>query len=150
METICDYLVFDHRRCDALFERADTCIEQRDWSMADTNFRQFQLALKQHMKMEEKILFPAFENFMSNSAAPLAMLRREHGLIHGIVERMALALNRMDPVSYGIHAETLTLLIQQHGMKEEEMLYPLLDKILSARRDEIIQAMRQYITPTPD
>lgn len=149
MDTICDYLQFDHKRCDDYFMRAENHISQHNWTEGDASFRLFQDALKQHLRMEEKILFPAFEQAIRNSEGPIAMLRMEHRLIRGILDRMSDAVARMDAVEFLIHSETFTLLLQQHSLKEEEILYPLLDKILflSAKRDQIIHAMAEFREP---
>lgn len=150
MDTICEYLRFDHKRCDDLFAQADTSIAQRDWNNALAHFRQFHDALRQHIRMEEKILFPAFEQIIPGSSGPIAILRMEHVQIHGIISRMSEAIERFDTVDYVLHAETLTLLMQQHTMKEDDMLYPLLDKALAAKRNTIIRAMAEFLEPDLD
>lgn len=149
METICDYLLLDHQHCDELFARAENHVSRKNWQDGDGCFRLFHDALKQHMRMEEKILFPAFEQAIRNSEGPLSMLRMEHRQIRGMVERMSDAVVRQDHVEFLIHSETYTLLQQQHSLKEEEMLYPLLDKILflSAKRDQIVRAMAEFREP---
>jgi len=39
-------------------------------------------------------------------------------------------------------SETLNMLMQQHNMKEENMLYPMSDQVLSSDRDSVILAMQ--------
>ena len=147
MDTICEYLRHDHQRCDDVFCQAETSVAQRDWDAAREHFRRYQDMLRQHIRMEEKVLLPAFQLAIADSAMPVAMLRMEHQQIHGIVHRMWDALERFNTVDYILHAETLTLLMQQHTMKEEEMLYPLLDKIMAGKRNLIISAMAEYLEP---
>lgn len=145
MTTICDYLMLDHKRCDDFFLRADESIRLKSWSEAENTFRLFGNAMKQHIGMEEKILFPAFEQSIRNSEGAIALLRREHLQMHCMIERMAEAVSRMSSIDFLLHSETFMLLQQQHNQKEEELLYPLLDKILflSDKREEIIQAMSE-------
>ena len=150
METICEYLRLDHKRCDDIFYQTETSIAQRSWKDAFAHFHAFQDALRQHIRMEEKVLFPTFEQVIHGSSGPIAMLRLEHQQIRGIVNRMSEAINRFDAVDYALHAETLTLLMQQHTMKEEDMLYPLLDKALSSKRVSIIHAMEEFLAPKAD
>lgn len=146
MGTICDYLLLDHKRCDDFFAYLEESVGRHDWKEAETRFRQFHDALKQHMRMEEKVLFPAFEQAIRDSGGPITMLRMEHGRIRGIIDRMADAVGRTDTADFLLHAETFTLLLQQHSLKEEEMLYPLLDKILflSNKREQVIHAMTEF------
>lgn len=145
MDTICAYLKHDHQRCDDLFYQAETSVAQRNWKGAIDNFRKYQEVLRQHLRMEEKILLPAFEQTLVGGSEPVAMLRSEHKQINGIVTRMWEAIQRFDPADYVLHAETLTLLMQQHTLKEEEMLYPLLDRVLACKRNTIINAMAEYL-----
>ncbi|HYD62717.1 MAG TPA: hemerythrin domain-containing protein [Noviherbaspirillum sp.] len=145
MDTICAYLKYDHQRCDDLLIHAETSVAQRNWKDAIENFRQYQDVLRQHIRMEEKILLPAFGQTLSGSAEPVAMLRMEHKQINGMVNRMWEAIQRFDVQDYVLHSETLTLLMQQHTHKEEEMLYPLLDKALACKRSKIISAMAEYL-----
>jgi len=147
MDTICAFLKYDHERCDDLFYQAETSIAQRNWKSAIDNFRKYQDVLKQHIRMEEKVLLPAFEQTLVGGAEPVAMLRCEHRQIDGIVHRMWEAIQRFDPTDYVLHAETLTLLMQQHTLKEEEMLYPLLDRALACKRSKIINAMAEFLEP---
>lgn len=151
MGTICDYLLLDHQRCDDFFAHLEESVGQHDWQEAGVRFRLFHDELKQHLRMEEKILFPAFEQAIRDSGGPIGMLRLEHGRIRGIIERMSDAVARTDPVDFLLHAETFTILLQQHSQKEEEMLYPLLDKILflSNKRDQIIHAMTEFRRTEP-
>lgn len=147
MDTICSFLILDHQRCDDLFNQASTCVQQRKWEEATPLFREFHDALKQHIRMEEKVVLPAFSQAMSDGATPVAMLHLEHERIRGIADRMFEALERVDGVDFMLHAETYQLLMQQHTMKEEDMLYPLLDKILFRKRVSIISAMAEFIKP---
>jgi len=150
MDTICEYLRFDHKRCDDLFYGIETSIARRSWKDAFAHFHLFHDALRQHIRMEEKVLFPAFEQVIPGSSGPVAMLRQEHQQIRVIISRLSDAINRFNAVDYALHAETYTLLMQQHTMKEEDMLYPLLDKALACKRESIIRAMEEFMAPKLD
>lgn len=145
MQTICEYLAFDHQRCDDLFLKVEASIAQHDWSQAEIDFQDFCHSLLGHLHSEESIVFPALEKATFNAAIPIAMLRMEHERMRGIVARLADALWRHDPADFLLHAESFTILEQQHGVKEEEMLYPLLDRILSGNAQHIVDALRESI-----
>ena len=141
MKTICEYLAQEHLRCDRLFAKVESCIAQRDWRNADQHFRLFEDAMGRHIVMEESILFPAFINAVSGASAPIAMLRTEHQRLKAIFERFEDSLQRQDLRDFALHADSYVLLVRQHSMKEEEMLYPLLDRILADSRERIVDAM---------
>lgn len=141
MKTICDYLSEEHHRCDRLFAKVESCIAKQDWEQAARQFHEFENALGSHIVMEETVLFPAFVNAVSNASAPLAMLRTEHLRLKAILERFADALQRRDLRDFTLHADSYVMLVQQHSMKEEEMLYPLLDRVLAEGRERVVDAM---------
>jgi iron-sulfur cluster repair protein YtfE (RIC family) len=38
-------------------------------------------------------------------------------------------------------SETLNMLMQQHNLKEENVLYPMTDQVLGGERDDLIRSM---------
>jgi len=149
MDTICAYLKLDHQRCDDLFYRVETGVAQRNWEEAMRHFREYEAMMRRHIRMEENILLPAFLQTLTDSSGPISMLRMEHVQIQALIERMRDAIRRANPIDYVLHAETLTLLMQGHTMKEEDMLYPLLDRAMGSNRSGIISAMGEYRQPEP-
>lgn len=145
MQTICEYLADDHKRSDELFLKVEAAIARHDWDQAECDFQDFCLAWQGHIDSEESIVFPALEKVIFNAAVPIAMLRLEHERMRGLVARLGDAVRRHDPADFILHAETLTILAQQHGLKEEEMLYPLLDRILAGNVPQIVEALREAI-----
>lgn len=145
MQTICNYLMHDHKRCDELFMHVETAIAQKDWPQTELAFQRFTEAMLGHLDSEESVVFPAFEKALPDAASPIPMLRMEHQRIKGIVARMEDALCRQDHCDLIMHAETFTILMQQHTMKEEDMLYPLLDRILQGNTQHIVSALHDAI-----
>lgn len=148
METICDCLAYVHRHCDDLFSQVEISVTRKEWAQAEEKFQQFDHALKRHLEMEETILFPVFKRTMHNSAVPIGMLQLDHQHIRMMAGRLYESLCRCDPVDFMIHTETFTILMQEHSIKEEDMLYPLLDRILSGNIGEIVHAMHEAIETT--
>ena len=73
------------------------------------------------------MLFPAFEE-VNGPAGPTQMMRMEHAQMRIMVEQIRTALAARDQQTFLGLAETLMLLIQQHNMKEEQILYPMMDE----------------------
>ena len=145
MGTLCDYLLYDHKRCDALFAQVESSVATKEWTRAEECFETFGASLARHIQMEECVLFPAFEKMVRGSGMPIAMLRLEHQRIHAVVDRIRDSLYRCDPVDFMLHCETFALLMQQHSVKEEDMLYPLLERMLAGRSGEIVTKMREKV-----
>lgn len=141
MKTICTYLKDDHMRCDALFEQAQASVAQGDWAQAEASFAGFCQALERHMAMEDTVLFPAFEAAIGSANGPTAGMRTEHRHIRGLVERLAESIRQRHVQYFFDHVDTFQMLMQQHNLKEEDMLYPLAERMLASRANEIIGVM---------
>jgi iron-sulfur cluster repair protein YtfE (RIC family) len=146
MTSILEFLGGDHRTCDDLFASAEAAVGQKNWGGAHTLFDRFQTTMLHHLAMEENVLFPAFETQTGNTVGPTQVMRMEHEQMRGLMQDMAHAVIKTDYEAYLGLSETLNMLMQQHNMKEEHMLYPLTDQVLASKRDSLIHAMKA-ITP---
>ena len=73
-------------------------------------------------------------------SGPTSVMRMEHGQMRGLFEDIEAALEAKDTSACAGLLETLLILMQQHNMKEEQMLYPMADRNLQ-ERDKIVQQM---------
>jgi hemerythrin-like domain-containing protein len=142
MTTISDFLAPDHQRCDNLFAAAEAAAAHGDWDNAATGFRHFQDALLHHFAMEEEVMFPAFEARTGMTQGPTAMMRSEHRQMTDLLNQMADAAARKDRDGFLGDADTLLIIMQQHNMKEEQMLYQMADQALAGELDDLVERMR--------
>ena len=143
MNTITDYLTRDHRRCDIFFIEAENCVSSGIWDKAQASFQQFSKVIQQHFEMEEKVLFPAFEKATESSNGPTSVMRNEHQQLRGIIARLQESLVAQERDDFLGHSETLNIMLQQHNLKEENILYPMTDRIMSGNQNEVIGAMHK-------
>lgn len=120
----------DHNHCDDLFAAAESAVGKRHWDAAERLFAVFRNALARHFAAEEEVLFPAFESRTGMLAGPTQVMRSEHRQMTDLVERMAEAIARRDEAAYLGESETLLMLMRQHNLKEEQILYPMADRAL--------------------
>ena len=85
-----------------------------------------------HFKKEEDILFPEFERTTGITMGPTQVMRVEHAQARELLERMRSALEGRDKKNFLAVADTLMILLQQHNMKEEQILYPMCDQYLDS------------------
>lgn len=137
MSTPSQTLPEHHRHCDELFAAAEEAALGGDWSAAVPAFERFNAQMIAHFDAEETLLFPAFEAATGMSAGPTQMMRYEHDQMRGLLARMAAACEARDSQGYGGDAETLLMLMQQHNMKEEHILYPMCDQSLGDEAERI-------------
>ena len=127
---ISEYMTEDHRRCDVSFANAEEAVSKEDFGAAQSSFGNFKQTMEAHFSMEENVLFPEFESQTGNSAGPTQVMRVEHRQIRALLEEMASTLAGQDVEGYLGHSETLLVMMQQHNMKEEHILYPMTDQAL--------------------
>ena len=126
-----------HRHCDDLFVAAEESAGSGDWATATASFERFHDQMKAHFDAEEVLLFPAFETATGMSAGPTQMMRYEHEQMRTLLAQLAAACEDHDSETYAGVAETLLMLMQQHNMKEENILYPMCDQALGEQAQHI-------------
>ncbi len=135
MSTISQFMQQNHRHCDDLFTRAEASVADSEWGNAVAQWDNFSTDLIKHLAMEEQVLFPAFEQATGNTQGPTVVMRMEHEQMRMLLEEMADCIESQDQARFLGLSESLMLLIQQHNMKEEQMLYPMADRALPHASD---------------
>ena len=138
MHTIQQFMAGDHRRCDDIFVQVEQAIAAAQWERARAVFADFQRAVLQHFEAEETLLFPAFEERTGMTQGPTAVMRSEHEQMRELLDAARDALAAQNADAYSGEAETLLIMMQQHNMKEENILYPMCDQHLAAETPELL------------
>ncbi len=138
MESIRSILTREHRACDGLIDVFEESVTQHNWDEAEKLFSDFLANMECHLNKEEKVLFPAMEQRMGPGMGPVQVMRAEHEnmrrLFREIKEDITL---RQSEHCLGL-TDTLLMLIQQHNLKEEGILYAMADQILAAEQGEVM------------
>lgn len=150
MDTITEYMSIDHKHCDDVFAALERSVSAGQWDTAHASFKEFAEAMQLHLAMEEAVLFPAFEAASGNSSGPTAVMRSEHQQMRDIIDDLREALEGHDAEGFSGVADTMNILLQQHNMKEEGILYPMTDRVLSARRETLLSEMNNLTMPAQD
>lgn len=130
MQTISHFLSADHRHCDELFVSAEQAAQQGDWSSCERDFAGFLAAMNKHFMMEEQVLFPQLEQLAGHGMGPVQVMRMEHEQIRDLLQQMADAVTENNVDDYLGASETLLAFMQQHNIKEEQILYTMADNII--------------------
>ena len=123
-----DYLTEDHDRLDGLLESFQEW-RTKDTAKAKDFLTQFTVGLQRHLRWEENILFPLFEQKTGQSGLTNT-LRGEHEEIR---EWLA-ALNQKVEQNDADCDHEEKMLVEElggHNAREEYALYPELDKLLT-------------------
>lgn len=141
MSTIKSTLEADHARCDALFAEAESAVASGDWQQAAAALDLFDAALSRHLAMEEEVLFPAFEQATGNVSGPTAVMRSEHRQLRDITADARRALEQRASEDFFAAVETMQIMMGQHNLKEEGILYPMADRFLKTIAEQLLEAM---------
>lgn len=141
MHTILEFMGGDHKACDDLFAAAETAVADRNWDSARSLFDRFEAAMAHHLAMEEEVLFPAFEARTGMTMGPTQVMRSEHVQMRDLIASMGRAVAEGNLNTYLGLSETLNMLMQQHNLKEENVLYPMTDQVLGGERDDLMRSM---------
>lgn len=135
----------DHDRLDRLFQEFQR-LKQNDFLKAREIFSQFYAGLERHILWEEEILFPVFEDKSGmHQVGPTAVMRIEHTQIRGLLEVIHQRLLEGSPDTDKEEALLLNYL-GMHNMKEEKILYPAIDRLITdAERDRIFRDMKKHV-----
>jgi len=147
MTTIRTFMSDDHRRCDDYFAEAEQALSKNNLEAARAAFGHFRTAVLTHFECEEKTLFPTFEAKTGMSMGPTQVMRMEHQQMRALFEDAQAAIESGDTDEYLGIAETLLIMMQQHNMKEENILYPMCDQHLSAELPAVLERLETELSP---
>lgn len=144
MSTIKEYLTTDHRRCDELLASMEESATS-SFEASKEACQAFVNETERHFQMEERVMFLEFEAKTGMTQGPTAMMRHEHSQMRSLMQQMLDAIDAGNKDKFFGLSETLMILMQQHNMKEEQMLYPMAQQHLSAELQRVVSMMESMI-----
>lgn len=146
MTTLAGYMQTDHARLDSIMALFKEAIKGSEWDEALKNFKEFNLGLRRHIKVEEELLFPAFEEKTGmKDAGPTMVMKMEHEEIRELLTRTLAATEASVDSAVTESADALVNFLGDHNMKEEHVLYPELDACVNdAERSEAIKKAQTF------
>jgi len=132
MTSISEFFSAQHRACDTAFEQMEAAVSRDDWPQAESLYTELSRDTLQHFVNEEEGLFPLFEEKTGMQAGPTQVMRGEH-----VELRAGDAVQARDRDEVLGTAETFFLFLQQHNVKEEQVLYPMADQVLQGSLQEL-------------
>jgi iron-sulfur cluster repair protein YtfE (RIC family) len=122
-----------HRHCDELLADAEKSAMAARWPECTDACARFRQELEAHFETEEQVLFPAFEAATGSRMGPTRVMAMEHAQMRSLLEALGHAVAARDADGFAGATDTLLIMMQQHNMKEENILYPMCDQALAAQ-----------------
>lgn len=120
----------------------ENAVASENWQEAEEKFNKFTTDLLHHFDMEEQVMFQAFEQKTGMTQGPTMVMRMEHDQMRQIVTQLKEDLDTKNKDHFFGVSESLMMLMQQHNMKEEQMLYAMADAHLGADVVKIVEDMK--------
>lgn len=136
MITLTEYFETDHKRLDLLLAQFKSSLEHNK-TRAIGLFEAFESGLRKHILWEESVLFPFFDRKSQFSHGPTQVMTNEHIEILQLVSQIKQSLAGDNQTSLTLY-NTLVDLLTQHNHKEENILYPLVDKNASEHERSVM------------
>jgi len=136
-----------HKLCDALFAQCERAALEQRWAETDEFHARFCRAMDAHLGAEESVLFPAFESAVGSMDGPTRVMRAEHAQMRDFLQRLTQSVGERRYADYADCAEMLLILMRQHNLKEENILYPMCARTLAPRSNELTRQLAQALTP---
>ncbi|WP_332696082.1 hemerythrin domain-containing protein [Halalkalibacter lacteus] len=104
---------------------------------------QFTNHLEPHSEMEEGILFPLMANYIGRDIGPIAVMEYEHDQAKSnlntfldMTSTVKDNLTRLEAEKIAVFVSNAYLILSEHFMKEETVLFPLAEQTLSTEEKE--------------
>ncbi len=132
----------DHQEIDRALEQFRN-LKHHDFQAAKSSFQRFLTGLQRHIVWEEQLLFPVWERKSGmTGGGPTQVMRLEHRRIADLLNALHEKVHARDTATEEEERQ-LDDLLASHNMKEERILYPAIDQIVSEEeRAGIFQAMK--------
>jgi iron-sulfur cluster repair protein YtfE (RIC family) len=140
---ITSFLTEDHARCDELFAQMEEAAHGGDGKALGALFASFRQATLRHLRVEEDVLFPALEA-EAGPLPPVRVMLAEHAQMRGLLDELAAAAEQGDTDELTGLAQTLLVVMEQHNLKEQNILYPMADQALAPRASALLDTMRAF------
>jgi len=139
-----DFMVKDHRDCDSVFSEVEGFVDRGEWDIAKEAFGRFKKDMDIHFGIEEEIIFPEFNKNAGGGCNPTMVMIMEHDQMRKLLSLLEENLASKNRDSFFGNSDTLMMVLQQHNMKEEQIMYNLCLDSLSGVQDEILKKVTEY------
>lgn len=143
--TVTGYLSADHDRLDDLLLEVTDLVAAGHFDDAGKILASFAAGLRRHIRLEDEVLFPTFEQATGMTGGPTVVMRSEHRSIEGHLDAAVAAVAARDTAGFAEAKADLLEVLGDHNVKEEEIVYPMTDTHLpDDERRRLVASLRAF------
>ncbi len=139
-----NWLHHDHRRYEAVLEDCRVAAEREEWRAARRLFEEFLSHLKLHMRMEEEVVYPAYDQAEGGPQKATQAMRDEHEQIVRLLRDLSWILKTNDSEHFLESLVPLRHAMMEHHEHEEQVFLPMAERVLLDRREEILKKLEEF------
>ena len=139
-----EWLFHEHSGTEELLRECVEDAEMYSWDDCDTNFKALVEGLKEHIAMEEEVVFPAYERLTDLPQDPIKALRAEHDEIVRLLRDILIILKTRDADHIVESIQPLETVLTSHHEKEEDFFLPLAGFFLIPHQADLEQEMKNF------
>ncbi len=140
-----NWLNHDHKNFESAVYKCRSACDDANWPLVQQVFDELLAGYRSHVRIEEEVLFPAYDQQPGVPADPTDSLRADHTQIFRLMEHIA---QRLEQSSNDGLAEDLSLLYRtliKHHEKEEPIFLPMASQALYSDKDAILEELKTRI-----
>jgi iron-sulfur cluster repair protein YtfE (RIC family) len=136
-----NWLYHDHLDLEDLLNDCRAAAKRREWAVVARLFGQLLSRLKGHMRVEEEVLFPAYEQLPGAPRQPTESLRNDHDAMVRWCRDLHFSVEAQDAAGFVGALELLKTLLARHDEKEEQLFLPMAGHALFGQREEVLRRL---------
>ncbi len=140
-----NWLNHDHKNFESAVYKCRSASDDANWPLAQQVFDELVTSYRFHVRIEEEVLFPAYEQHPGVPRDPTDSLRADHAQIFRLMDHISRQLGQSPNDSL---AEDLSLLYRtliSHHEKEEQIFLPMASQALYSDKDAILENLKSRI-----
>ena len=136
------WLNHDHKNFESAVFKCRTACDERDWSQVQGLFTELEAKYRSHVRLEEEVLFPAYEARPGAAAEPTNSLKSDHTQIFHLMDHISRQLDQGSHDSLAYDFALLYRTLIKHHEKEEEIFLPMASEALYSDKDAILAELK--------
>lgn len=141
MGKVMNWLYHDHKHFEAIVYECRSACDDENWGVAQRLLDELTGKYESHVRVEEHVLFPAYEALAGVSTTPTKSLKNDHTQIFSLMAQIAQRLGQGTCADLAEEFALLYRTLTRHHEKEEEIFLPMASELLSSGKHAILDEL---------
>lgn len=142
MSADANWLYHDHLDLEDLLNDSTAAVRRQDWEAAGRLFGRLVERLKGHMRIEEEVIFPAYDQLPGTAREPTDSLRNDHDALVRCCRDLHYSLQARNGLAFVNALAPLRDLLARHDEKEEQLFLPMAGYLLRDQQAAILERLK--------